>query len=313
MTALNSQVQKLHALGHALNVDMTIKRDDLLPLYMGGNKVRKNRYIFKELSGEHTPDVIITNGGAESNHARVCALMAAEWAIDCHLVLHGQPDNSGYLHGNSFFIQSTGADVDYVAPNCIAGTIDKRKAEYEKKGLRVAVIPGGGHSVTGAKAYFDAVAELDEEPEYIVFASGTGATHAGIQAGVEHRGWNTRVVGMSIAREQSRGQQAVEEIYNELMAACSDKTPEQYAGIEFNADFTQGGYGKYSRESLQKLRWLVGKTSIAFDPVYSGKAMLGLMDMIVSGDIPHGAKILFWHTGGLLNLQSSRDLGKAHD
>lgn len=308
MMLMNSQVQKLYRLGHALGIDISIKRDDLLPMYMGGNKVRKNKYIFKELVEEKIPDIIMTNGGAESNHARVCALMAAEWGIDCHLVLHGEPDDSDYLHGNQFFIQSTGAVVDYVAPSCIAETLAKQKVEYEKKGLNVAVIPGGGHSVTGAKAYIDAVVELHEEPEYIVFASGTGATHAGIQAGVELRGWKTRVIGISIAREQLRGQQAVEEIYNELMGTYSDKTIEQYAGIEFNADYTQGGYGKYSRYSIQKLSWLVGKTGIAFDPVYSGKAMLGLINMIESGCIPRNAKVLFWHTGGLLNLQSAKKL-----
>lgn len=308
---MQSPQHNMPALSLALNVDISIKRDDLLPLYMGGNKVRKNRNIFEELASSASPDIIITNGGAESNHARVCALMAAEKGIDCHLVLHGEADKSGYLHGNRFFIESTGAKIDYVAPDAIADTIERRKVEYEQQGFQVAVIPGGGHSVTGAKAYMDAVSEIDSEPEFIVFASGTGATHAGLQAGVEKRGWRSRVVGISIAREQARGQQAVEEIYQPLMAAlCADKKTRDYAGIEFNADYRQGGYGKYSHESLQKLRWLVAKTGIGFDPVYSGKAMLGLIDLVVSEHIPAGARVLFWHTGGLLNLQACENKGK---
>jgi len=200
----NSPVHTINLLKN--NCIFNIKRDDLLPFYLGGNKVRKNTFILNSLNQK--PDVIITNGGAESNHARVCALMASQLGIDCHLVLHGERLGSTFFNGNSYFTDATDCKIEYVSADAIASTISRAEEFYNSQNKSVLVIPGGGHSLEGAKAYVSAVEELESEPDFIVFASGTGATHAGILAGVKKRNWQTKVIGISIARQAERGIEA---------------------------------------------------------------------------------------------------------
>lgn len=295
----NTPVHKLNLLNN--NCTFNIKRDDLLPFYLGGNKVRKNTFILNSLNQK--PDVIITNGGAESNHARVCALMASQLGINCHLVLHGEPLESSFLNGNSYFTGATNCEIEYVPADAIASTIYRAEEFYNLQNKRVLVIPGGGHSIDGAKAYVSAVEELKSEPDFIVFASGTGATHAGILAGVKKRNWQTKVIGISIARQAGRGIEAIDELYKPLCAIESvyyDKSD-----ILFIDDYTFSGYGKYDTDLLTFLKKSVASTGVPFDPIYTGKALFGMADLIEKRIIPESSDILFWHTGGLLNLQAA--------
>lgn len=294
----------LPKISEELNLRLSVKRDDLLADFLGGNKVRKNQAIFNNIGND--VDVIITNGGAESNHARVCALMAAQRGIKCHLVLHGAPEDSNLLNGNRFFIEASCAEVSYVDANQIAETIESLRFAYERKGLIVKVVPGGGHSIEGAKAYMDAVYELTEEPDYIFLASGTGATHAGVQAGIVAREWSTKVVGISIARLNPRGSEAVEDVYYPLLQQELDLTKQQCPGIEFIDDYVCGGYSKYSQLLIERIKKAVYKTGLPLDPVYSGKAFVGMLDYLNKYQVYSGSSVVFWHTGGLLNLQSSR-------
>ncbi|WP_404401785.1 pyridoxal-phosphate dependent enzyme [Idiomarina seosinensis] len=301
-----SPYYRLSGISDELDLNLFVKRDDLLPDFLGGNKVRKNARIFDGLSKD--TEVVITNGGAESNHARVCALMASRYGKKCHLVLHGSPLSSSFCNGNKFFIEASGAQVTHVEASEIGSMIKKLKGNYEAQGIKVDVIPGGGHSILGAKAYMDAVSELPEEPDYIFMASGTGATHAGIQAGVVTRGWKTKVIGISIARRKPRGKEAVEEVYYPLLKkelnSARDKCPE----ILFVDDYVCGGYSKYSYGLMEEIKELVFKTGLPLDPVYSGKAFVGMLDYLTNENIGSGTKVIFWHTGGLLNLQSSSNL-----
>lgn len=297
----------LSTISEDLGQRIFVKRDDLLPDFLGGNKVRKNKAILNSLSDQ--VDVIITNGGAESNHARVCALMAAQRGLKCHLVLHGSPENSSFLNGNKFFIEASGAQAVYVAPNDIASAIESLRAEYTQQGLNVEVVPGGGHSIEGAKSYLDAVEELPEKPDYIFLASGTGATHAGVQAGVAAKGWKTKVVGISIARLNPRGKEAVEEVYYPLIQQELALTNEQSPEIEFVDNYVCGGYSKYSQSLIARIKEEVCRTGLPLDPVYSGKAFIGMLDYLKEHKVRNDSKIVFWHTGGLLNLQSSINAG----
>ncbi|MDT7526325.1 pyridoxal-phosphate dependent enzyme [Pseudidiomarina sp. GXY010] len=299
-----SPYYSLPMISEELRISLSVKRDDLLPDFLGGNKVRKNRAIFENFGNK--VDVIITNGGVESNHARVCALMAAQRGNKCHLVLHGTPEDSNFLNGNRFFIEASGAQVSYVAATEIAETIANIKSHYLNKGLGVEVVPGGGHSIEGAKAYMNAVNELPEEPDYIFLASGTGATHAGIQAGVVARGWRTKVVGISIARLNPRGAEAVEEVYYPLIQQEFGLTKEQCPAIEFVDDYVCGGYSKYSPVLIERIQKAICSTGLPLDPVYSGKAFVGMVDYLKKHQVQGGSRVVFWHTGGLLNLQSSK-------
>lgn len=285
------------------NCNFSIKRDDLLPNFLGGNKVRKNSYILSSMTQK--PDVIITNGGSESNHARVCALMASQLGIKCHLVLHGKKASSSFMNGNSFFIDATTPVVEYVDASLIASSIDSAKRKYLSEGLLVEVIPGGAHSVEGALAYVMAIDELIEEPDFIVLASGTGATQAGLSAGVKKKGWKTKVIGISVARNNKNGLAAVDEIYKDLSNKLDISG--DVSDLHFFDSYTFGGYAKYTSELIDFIKVLSSKTGVPFDPVYTGKAMFGMFDLIRNGIIPSGSDIVFWHTGGLLNLQSAEN------
>lgn len=283
------------------NCNFTIKRDDLLPLYLGGNKVRKNTFILNSLIQK--PDVIITNGAAESNHARVCALMASQLGIGCHLVLHGERINSPFFNGNSYFTDINNCRIDYVEADSLGSAILQAEKFYKSKNKSVLVIPGGGHSINGAKAYVTATEELEYAPDFIILASGTGATHAGILAGVKKKNWQTKVIGISIARQAERGIEAINELYKPLCDIESINYDKR--DIIFIDNYTFGGYGKYDKELLKFLKKSVALTGVPFDPIYTGKALFGMVDLIEKNIIPDFSDILFWHTGGLLNLQAT--------
>src|SRR5690554_4145356 len=291
---LPSPLYKLDTLSDRWNIDLWVKRDDLIPQWMGGNKVRKNFAILSAAcKGDVVPDVLITNGGAESNHARVVALMGAQLGCQVHLVLHGvEPEAS--MRGNSYFYRSAGAVTHYVDSHDIGSTIERLKQGCIKRGQTVYVIPGGGHALAGVHAYAEAVAELPEAPDYIVHASGTGGTQAGLLRGVQQQGWDTTVVGVSVARSSQRG---IEEVVKLL--------PEGYptAHVNFRDEYRFGGYEQYSPSLLDFVQSVIRIEGIPLDLTYTGKAMFGLAQMVQSGQIPPGSQVVFWHTGGLLNLQ----------
>lgn len=293
---LSSPLYRLDALSVRWNIDLWIKRDDLIPQWMGGNKVRKNFAILRAAcEGRVIPDVLITNGGAESNHARVVALMGAQLDCEVHLVLHGR-EPVATTAGNSFFYRSAGAATHYVDSHEIGPTIDQLRRRFIERGKNVYVIPGGGHAAEGVEAYAEAVAELPVAPDYIVHASGTGGTQAGLLAGVERQGWHTTVVGVSVARTRQRG---IEEIIKLLPDDFSQDR------IDFRDEFRFGGYEQYSPELMSFVQSVIRAEGIPLDLTYTGKAMYGLAKLVESGEIDAGSRVVFWHTGGLLNLQSS--------
>lgn len=284
---------RLNNLSKYLNIDLWVKRDDLIPLYLGGNKVRKNLYILNNSIDK--PDVLITNGGAESNHARVVALMGSQMNMQVELVLHGnEPKNLTYA-GNSYLMSSSSANRHYVSSGDISSKISELKKIYTKQSKQVLVIPGGAHSPIGAKAYADAVKELSFEPNKIIFASGTGGTQAGLISGVRDNKLNTEVIGISIARDKDRG-------IPEILELLPHHIDPRY--INFDDNYTFGGYEKYTKELLDILKIVVRMEGLPLDPTYTGKAMFALFQMVKNKQIKPQEKVVFWHTGGLLNLQS---------
>ncbi len=291
---LPSPIHRLDRLSNAWCIDLWAKRDDLIPQYLGGNKVRKVFGILRSAfaSGD-VPDVLITNGGAESNHARVVALMGAQLDCKVHLVLHGQEPFRNSTSGNSFFYRSAGATTHYVDSQNIGTTIQALERRAREQNLSVLVIPGGGHSVDGVKAYEKAIDELTFEPDCIVHASGTGATQAGLLQGVAGKNWRTRVIGISVARTAERG---IDEIAKLLAADFPRKL------IDFRDDYRFGGYEKFDDVLIRFVKDVIREEGIPLDLTYTGKAMYALRQLVFSGEIESDSKIVFLHTGGLLNL-----------
>jgi 1-aminocyclopropane-1-carboxylate deaminase/D-cysteine desulfhydrase-like pyridoxal-dependent ACC family enzyme len=306
----NTPVSRLGRLSTDLRIDLRVKRDDLLPLTGGGNKVRKLARILEAEEQAGTGiNALVTNGGLQSNHARVTALLAASRGWPCKLVLHTEPGDVPPASGNFLLMRLAGADLRLVTADEVASALELAREDLVAAGLRPRVIPGGAHTLEGALAYADAVDELLEDPllrgwtpDWVVLASGTGATQAGLVAGFARAGLRgTRVVGVSVARRNPRGQAAVQSSCEELARALGLEP----LTVDFRDEWVGPGYEKPTPATLEALQHAARSEGLVLDPTYTGKAFAALLDLVARGEIPQGARVLFWHTGGLLNLMTA--------
>lgn len=306
---LRTPLACLSRLSEHLDIDLSAKRDDLFPTVGGGNKGRKIVHILEEAE-EQGSNALVTTGGTQSNHARAAALAASSKGWRCKLVLHGNPQEISLTQGNLLLMQLAGAELEIVKPPDIAHSMRAAVDAFRAEGLNPYEIPGGGHSIAGAMAYLAAVEELKQQceeekrrPDWIILASGTGTTQAGIIVGLERIGWQTRVVGVSVARRNPRGKNAVKRACKELTTHLGME--EQPTTVDFRDDWVGEGYEKAGDEVLENIRMVAKMDGLILDPTYTGKAFTALLDLVETGEIGRGSNVLFWHTGGLLNLMAS--------
>ncbi len=301
--------QEMSGLKVEYGISLAVIRDDLFPYYYGGNKARKFLYIIKEIE-KNGYDAVVTTGSTQSNHCRVVAIGCAARGVPCVLVLHGE-GNFHHPQGNELLMRLSGAQIIYTTPDRISLTIMDTLKALKKNGYKPYALPGGGHCLAGAFAYWEAMLQLAPIcqkrrwiPDYIFLASGTGGTQTGILAGVKKLQWDTRVVGVSVARQHQKGIVAVAELYRELAARVNI----QYCGGEiiFRDDWVGRGYGKYNQKILRTIASVARKEGVYLDPTYTGKAFYGMLAMIKNGEVAPGSKVLFWHTGGVFNLLAAK-------
>lgn len=303
----NTAAESLPALGRWLGVDLMIKRDDYLPFPGGGNKVRKMAYIFQRMVPPGV-DTLVTHGGMQSNHARVVALEASRRKFNCEIILHGDetPDS---MTGNMLLMKLAGAVVHIASYDRMWDTVQDRLAQLTETGQTPFLIPGGGHCVEGACSYADAVAELQSQlpndwvPDFIILASGTGTTQSGIMAGIERAQWRTAVIGVSVGRTTTKGKAVVEDSLQKLREYLGLKGDAN--NVLFRDDWLCGGYEKFTNDIVDVIRLAAQYDGLVLDPTYTGKAFAALIDLVRSGEIPQMSRVLFWHTGGLINLLSA--------
>lgn len=312
-TPLEGGAELLVALGDDLDIDLRIKRDDLYPLPGGGIKARKIRYILRDVvAGGH--DVLVTNGGPQSNHARAAAVACAELGIRCHLVIVLEPDTQYLDSGNILLMRLSGATIEFCRKEQLAERMDAAMASLTKQGYSPLYVWGGGHGLQGTLAFVGAAAEAqaqcgDWHPDVMIAASATGSTQAGFAIG--YAGSSTRVIGISVAREAERGARIVRESVAAYYAqGLSAPAPHAAVNVEFRDEWTDGGYGCTSPALLDIVR-RAARAGVFVDPTYSGKALRGLVELVRRGDVPCGSRVLFWHTGGLMNLLASPLVGDA--
>ena len=251
----------------------------------------------------------VTTGGIQSNHNRAIALMCAKNGWRCHLVYHGTRERFEAEKGNAILVRKSGATVEFVEANQIGPAMDAAMDRLKKEGYHPMYIHGGGHDIPGGVALVEAVRSLKIEcektgykPEYIFHASGTGSTQAGIAVGLDLVGWgDVKLIGISVARQKERGTQVIEEFAN--MLASYYGLNRNYRGlIDFNTDYLCGGYEQFTPAMAEYLDLVMRETGLMFDTTYSGKAFYGMMDYIKRNNIT--SNVLFWHTGGLMNLMN---------
>lgn len=298
------QLNLIHPLKTNNNQDMYVFRDDLYPFLGGGNKGRKIDSIAKDIVVKGST-AIVTTGGINSNHCRVTAIYAAQNNMKCTLVLHGDENTFYKQQGNSQIMQDTGAKLVFVKDSTeISTRMDSAMQAYTDTNETPYYLWGGGHSIVGAKAYIDAVAELADyrdktgwSPRYIFLASGTGSTQAGIMAGLDkYKFDNTTVIGISIARSRKNAEMTVSDFYKKVCFEFNIEPQQKTIVID---DYLYGGYEQYnsgistlSKNSLKQFGFIL-------DTTYTAKAFYGMQNYLLNNNI--SSPVLFWHTGGLLN------------
>lgn len=284
-----------------------IVRDDIFPFIGGGGKARK-AVEYEALFREQGYNALVTCGGIQSNHNRAMALMAAKNGWKCHLCIQGTEERFLQEKGNALLDRISGAECKLIRPEDTAEAMDRAMDKLKSEGFKPYYVHGGGHDLPGGTSFVKAVEELKRQcetegykPDFIFHASGTGSTQAGIVVGLEKVGWgDVKVVGISVARQYERGRQVIAEFANMLgkhYGMKKDFTDD----IIFCTDYLYGGYEQYTPEMSAYLERAMKETGLIFDTTYSGKGFYGMMDYVKKNQL-EGKNIMFWHTGGLMNL-----------
>ncbi|MDD3655720.1 MAG: D-cysteine desulfhydrase family protein [Atribacterota bacterium] len=291
-----------------------IKRDNCTGLAFGGNKARKLEYIIADML-EKKADTIVTIGGLQSNWARQTAAAAKKLGLGVILVLNG--NEPGEYQGNLLLDSILGCDIRFkpysdedeqkeeTGETPITGEIAE---EVRRNGKIPYIIPLGGCNPMGNLGYINAVKELKQQTEeggihidYIITAVGTGGTQVGIELGLRLYRMHTRCFGISISRHIKPKSQEIAELCNKTIQdfapglACRQFYPDE---IEVNDDYIGEGYAIPTKEGIQAIHTVAQAEGVILDPVYTGKAMAGLIDLIKKGKFKKNENIVFLHTGG---------------
>lgn len=273
--------------------DLWLKRDDLVGLGAGGNKIRKLRYTAGAAVAAGA-DTLVTTGAAQSNHARATAAVAARLGMRCLLVLAGT--DPGPATGNLLLDRLFGAAVHWAGQvelaDLDAAAQALAKAE-ERDGWRPYRIPYGGSGPVGARGYLECAGELraqGPEPDHVVVAVGSGATMAGLVAGFGHE----RVLGVDTGATPD----PLERVAG-MVEALAGAPP---AALRLRRDQVGDGYGQLTDQARAALADAAVTEGVVLDPVYTGRAMAGLRAAVADGEVRPGQRTVFLHSGGLPGL-----------
>ena len=285
-----------------------IKRDDLLGLSGGGNKTRKLEFLVADAL-ERGADTLVTFGAVQSNHCRLTLAAAVKEGIKCRLVLEERVAGSyrPEASGNNFLYQLLGVESITVVPggSDMAAEMQKVADEVSAEGRKPYIIPGGGSNAVGATGYVACAEEiltqifdLGLKIDRVVCASGSTGTHAGLVTGFYGNNANIPVIGINVSR--SKAEQ--EPLVYDLVCKTADRVGIS-AGIPREAvlcfgDYVGPGYSLPTPAMVEAVKLLARSEGILLDPVYTGKAMAGLVDLVRKGYFETTENILFIHTGG---------------
>lgn len=288
-------------------MDVWCKRDDLFVKAGGGSKARILQYILSPFV-EDGIDVFITAGGPCSNFNRAAALMCAELGIKLKLVSYTDDISEYNISLNHFITGLTDVDFTFCRKSDVPEMLDCVISRTEKAGIKYKYVYGGGKSVEGIYSYFDAVKELRDQftgkIDAIFVACGTGTTLTGICAGAQEYFPEAKVYGISVARKFENEKVVLEEDM-ELLNSYLKKRYD-FSNLSFRDEFISGGYSKSTAEELCIIQECIARQGMIIDPTYSGKAFYGMSKIIP--ELGCGSSILFWNTGGYMNLLSQRNL-----
>ena len=277
---------------------LLVKRDDQTGLAFGGNKTRKLEYLLAE-AREQGAETIISAGAVQSNHCRQTAAAASHFGLDCILVLFGNPPETP--DGNHFLHYLLGAEVVYTSREEIEVRLEEVFQKAGSEGRKPYLIPYGGSNPTGALGYVNAMQELADQavdPDWIVFPSSSGGTQAGMLVGARRSGYGGKILGISVDEPADVLTGRVASLATDT-AAFIEKDWQFSAGeVLVNDAYIGGGYGVMGKPEIEAIKLFAEKEALLLDPVYTGRAAAGMIDLIRQGYFAPTETVLFWHTGG---------------
>jgi len=303
-TPIDELVRLRSALGPSCPA-LFMKRDDLLSFGMGGNKVRKLQTVLAEAMAAGA-DTLITCGGLQSNHCRATAAAGSMLGLRVILVVNGAPQSKPT--GNALLDQLFGADVRYASSREERASLMEAVAnEVTSAGRRPYVIPLGASTPIGAAGFVSGIQEVlttSLRPSTIVHSTSSGGTQAGIIAGCALFGLRAQVLGISADEPSAKLAATIRAIVESLADRLggSKATLGADRDVEVDDRFVGDGYGVPTEASREAMTMLARHEGIVLDPVYTAKAMAGLIDRVRSGRVQATDTVLFWHTGGQTGL-----------
>ncbi|MGL3817149.1 D-cysteine desulfhydrase [Klebsiella pneumoniae] len=297
-------LEYLPRLSDHLGREIFIKRDDTTPLAMGGNKLRKLEFLAADALREGA-DTLITAGAIQSNHVRQTAAVAAKLGLHCVALLEnpiGTRAENYLSNGNRLLLDLFNTQVEMCdALTDPAAQLDELATRIEAQGYRPYVIPVGGSNALGALGYVESALEIAQQCEgaveisSVVVASGSAGTHAGLAVGLEQLMPQAELIGVTVSRSVA---DQLPKVVALQQAVANSLELQAKAEIILWDDYFAPGYGTPNEEGMAAVKLLAQLEGILLDPVYTGKAMAGLIDGITQKRFKDEGPILFVHTGG---------------
>ncbi len=312
---LPTPIESLPRLSTALGGPrLLVKRDDQTGLAFGGNKTRKLEFLLAEAKANGAK-TLITAGAVQSNHCRQTAAAAARHGFDCILVLAGEPPE--HPSANYLLDQLLGVEIVWGGWETRHQDLQDAFDQAWEAGRRPYLVPYGGSSPTGAASYAYAIQEMlaqDIQPDWVVFASSSGGTQAGMVAGARLFGFDGKILGISIDPPEEDLKSRVAALASEVADRLGSAITFDAGDVLVNAEYAAPGYGVMTERESEAVRLFAKTEGLLLDPVYTGRAAAGMIDLIRKGFFQPDETVLFWHTGGTpaLFAEKYQDLYNAH-
>lgn len=298
---LPTPVEFLPALSKELDIELYMKRDDLTNLGAGGNKLRKLEYFLHDAKAKGAT-ALVTVGGAQTNHGRLTAAVAAKYGLKCTII--AMDDYPGELSANLLLDRIMGSEV-VLHKNDGTDLMDVVKEvsdRYESQGDRPYFIPMGGSNELGALGYYECAQELKEQVKdgHVIVTVGSMGTYMGLFCGLQDS--LLELTGVLIGPFYQDVKEYALKYFEQCKEAWNLDFSAAKSDFNIKEDYVRGGYNNPVREVREAVYEMGRKEGILLDPCYTGKTYAALKDMIAAGEIQKGEKVIFIHTGGLPGL-----------
>lgn len=304
---LPTRIEKLEKLSETLGKNIYIKRDDQTGMEISGNKVRKLEFAVKEAL-DNGCDYLITCGGIQSNHARATAAVATKLGMGSYLVLRGKEEND--VEGNLFLDKILGAKIKYVTKDEYSTKrmeiMEEIKNELASEGHKAYILPEGVSNGIGSFGYIKAMEEIIQQEkelnikfDAIVATVGSGGTYSGLYYGNKVNKNSAIIYGINICDDSEYFKDVVISLLEEIATYTNQDINANKEEIDILDGYPGLGYALSQQTEIDFIKYIARLEGIILDPVYTGKAMFGLVEEIKKGTFDKHTNILFIHTGGL--------------